>query len=77
MKLHEYINSRGRGSIAVIAKGINAPAPDVSRWASGVRPCPPWRCVAIEEFTQGDVTRQDLRPNDYKKHWPDLAVVHV
>ena len=72
MKLQKYIENRGRGAIAFIAKGINASAPDVSRWASGIRPCPPWRCVAIEEFTQGQVTRQELRPFDYQKHWPDI-----
>ena len=72
MKLNEYIQSRGRGAIALIAKGISASPPDVSRWASGIRPCPPWRCVAIEKFTAGAVTRKDLRPHDFKKHWPEI-----
>lgn len=72
MKLHEYIKQRGRGSISALAKGIKAPTPDVSRWVSGVRDCPPWRCVAIEEFTNGNVTRKELRPHDYKKHWPEI-----
>ncbi len=72
MTLHEYIKNRGRGAIAIIAKGIQASPPDVSRWASGVRPCPPWRCVAIEEFTSGLVTRKELRPHDFKKHWPEI-----
>ena len=29
--------------------------------------------VAIEHFTQGQVTRQDLFPNDWQQIWPELA----
>lgn len=30
-------------------------------------------CVAIERETNGEVTRQMLRPNDFWLIWPDLA----
>lgn len=30
------------------------------------------RCAAIERATQGAVTRQELRPDDYWLIWPDL-----
>jgi DNA-binding transcriptional regulator YdaS (Cro superfamily) len=29
-------------------------------------------CTAIERITGGQVTRQDLRPDDYWLIWPDL-----
>lgn len=29
-------------------------------------------CTPIEDATAGKVTRADLRPHDYIKHWPDL-----
>ena len=30
-------------------------------------------CVAIEQATGGEVTRRDLRPDDWQKIWPELA----
>ncbi|WP_369818686.1 transcriptional regulator [Acidovorax sp. Leaf160] len=34
----------------------------------------PLNCVAIEQATGGQVTRQDLRPHDWASIWPELAV---
>ena len=34
----------------------------------------PNRCVAIERATNGQVTRKDLRPHDWKDIWPELIV---
>lgn len=76
MNLQEYLNSKGRGSTTALAKSIGAHVPDVSRWAEGKRPCPPWRCLKIEKYTNGVVSRKDLRPLDYKKHWPELEDDH-
>lgn len=33
----------------------------------------PQLCVQIERATNGQVTRADLRPDDYWLIWPDLA----
>lgn len=33
----------------------------------------PALCLAIERATNGQVTRQELRPGDYWLIWPDLA----
>lgn len=30
-------------------------------------------CLSIEQATDGKVTRQELRPNDFWRIWPDLA----
>lgn len=40
---------------------------------SGDKAVPLERCVAIEVATHGAVTRQDLRPDDWQKIWPELA----
>lgn len=32
-------------------------------------------CVRIERLTNGQVTRRDLRPDDWYEIWPELAVV--
>lgn len=29
--------------------------------------------AAIEQFTQGAVTRQQMFPNDWQRIWPELA----
>jgi DNA-binding transcriptional regulator YdaS (Cro superfamily) len=30
-------------------------------------------CPGIERITQGEVTRRDLRPDDWQDIWPELA----
>lgn len=72
MNLRDYLNRKGRGALASMAHAINAHAPDVSRWSKGSRLCPPWRCIDIENYTAGEVSRKDLRPLDYAKFWPEL-----
>jgi DNA-binding transcriptional regulator YdaS (Cro superfamily) len=73
MTLKEFLNSRPRGSLGELAKAIGAHTPDLSRWVSGERPVPAHRCMAIELATDKQVTRKDLRPNDFHLIWPDLA----
>ncbi len=34
-------------------------------------------CTSIERATQGQVTRQHLRPNDYWLIWPDLPAPQI
>ena len=73
MKLSEYLESKGRGAKAQLAADIGAYAPDVSSWVSGARPVPVYRCAAIERATGGAVTRKELRPDDWRLIWPELA----
>lgn len=42
-------------------------------WTNDLRPFPPHHCFALERHFEGKVTRQELRPHDWQKHWPDLA----
>ncbi len=39
----------------------------------GQRPCAPELAVAIEQKSAGEVTRQELRPDDWQLIWPELA----
>jgi DNA-binding transcriptional regulator YdaS (Cro superfamily) len=76
MKLSEYLKKQ-HGNAYRLAKGIKGHQPDVVAWAKdpdeeGFRPCPPARCLAIERYTAGEVTRKDLRPRDYWTIWPDI-----
>lgn len=71
MKLKKYIELK-RGNAAKLARDIGAHAPDVSDWASGVRPIPHKYGAAIEMATSGKVTRKEMFPDDWKAIWPEL-----
>lgn len=55
-----------------LAKSIEAAPSFVNQWVNGGRRVPAAYCVAIERTTGGEVTRQELRPDDYWLIWPDL-----
>ena len=72
MKLSSWLSfERGRG--ATLAREIGVSPVMVSQWASGPRVAPIERCVPIERATSGEVTRRDLRPDDWAAIWPELA----
>ncbi|MGK5031481.1 transcriptional regulator [Janthinobacterium sp. MDT1-19] len=73
MKLIEYV--KGRGSQRDLADKIGITPVLISQWANALRPVPPERCVEIERATGGEVSRKDLRPEDWYKIWPELIVV--
>ncbi len=63
------------GSQALLAKAIGVTQPTLNQWISGDRPVPIERCVLIEQATNGQVTRKDLRPDDWHRIWPELVDV--
>lgn len=72
MKLSEWLElERGRG--AALASAIGVSPVLVSQWSTGPRVPPIERCVPIERATAGQVSRRDLRPDDYLDIWPELA----
>jgi DNA-binding transcriptional regulator YdaS (Cro superfamily) len=71
MKLSAYLSLHG--SKTKLARAINAQPQLVWQWATDVRPVPVRRCLPIELATGGAVTRKDLRPNDWRDYWPELA----
>ena len=56
-----------------LAKAINVPPALLSQWRTLARPVPIEKAVAIEQATNGLVTRKDLRPDDWRSIWPELA----
>jgi len=60
------------GSAVALADALGISSPTVSEWRSGRRPVPIERCVEIEQVTGGAVTRQQLRPDDWHRIWPEL-----
>lgn len=72
MDIKTYL-SQERGRQSALARAIGAHAPDVSRWADGTRPIPVQYGAAIERATGGQVTRQEMFPNDWQVIWPELV----
>ena len=61
------------GGVGKLAAAIGISQSAVSNWrARGTSP-EPVNCVAIEQATNGAVTRRDLRPSDWHLIWPELA----
>ena len=72
MDLKTYISAeRGRAKSLAAFLGISPSF--LSQIAAGTAPASPSRCLAIEKGTDGQVTRKDLRKNDWRDIWPDAA----
>lgn len=61
---------------AELARRLGVTPTSVSEWKTGRKTPDPERCVAIEQITNGEVTRIDLRPDDWHRIWPELAAAH-
>jgi len=75
MNLHDYLQSPGALTPKQLCESAGIKNADQLRqWRFGYggrKPDAPY-CVAIERATGGQVTRQELRPDDYWLIWPDL-----
>lgn len=74
MDLKKYLATR-RGRQTALAAATGLAPTYIWQMANGVRPVPIEHCAAIERATNGQVSRKDLRPNDYWRIWPELASV--
>lgn len=72
MELKAYINKLERGGAKKLAETLGISRSHLSQMASKRCPISPQRCVEIEQATQKNVSRQDLRPADWDKIWPEL-----
>jgi len=71
MDIQNYLQKTGISQIE-FAKQLGVTQGMVSQWITGVRPVSIRHCFSIESATKGQVTRQDLRPDDYWLIWPEL-----
>ena len=72
MELKTYL-SKERGRSSKMARALNKSPGFITMIANGRKAVPPKQAVIIEKYTNGLVTRKDLRPLDYAKFWPELA----
>lgn len=73
MKLKDYVRQMGHGTQGRLAKALGVSRVAIHLWAEEKRPVPVVRAVALERATGGEVTRQEVRPNDWQEFWPELA----
>jgi DNA-binding transcriptional regulator YdaS (Cro superfamily) len=73
MKFTDWVNAQ-RGRSLAVAQALGVTPPVVSDWVTGKKRIPLERCMAIERATLGEVTRKDIRPDDWHEIWPELAL---
>jgi DNA-binding transcriptional regulator YdaS (Cro superfamily) len=61
------------GSQAELARLLQVTPAMVNQLVKGARPVPLEHCLSIETATNGQVTRQEMRPDDFWRIWPDLS----
>ncbi|MGE3346074.1 MAG: YdaS family helix-turn-helix protein [Ramlibacter sp.] len=62
MKLNQWLQQQ-RGRQAALAAHLGMKPPTVSDWGAGQKQIPLVHCPAIQEFTGGAVTCEELRPD--------------
>lgn len=75
-KLKAYFSAE-RGRATAMARGCDASVAFLRAIAAGERPCPHKLAVKIETFTQGEVSRRDLFPDDWHENWPELVEIYA
>ena len=70
MEKTHFLDSPGIRAKIMAALGVSAQV--VSNWKARDM-VPIEHCAAIEIATDGAVTRQELRPDDWRSIWPELA----
>lgn len=61
------------GGQAALAGKIGVRQQHVWNWLNRGGYVPSEHCAAIEAATDSDVTRRDLRPEDWHRIWPELV----
>lgn len=72
MNLKEHIEAK-RGNATILSEKIGVSLSYLSQLAVEGAQVSPIRAVEIEQATGGEVTRQELRPDDWARIWPELA----
>ena len=72
MLIPEYLVDANQTNVS-LALELGVPASLLSQWATGVRPVPAARCLAIERCTSGKVRCEDLRPDIDWSRAPELC----
>lgn len=72
MNIATYLQLPGINKSA-FARDVGVSYDMVYQWEKGIRPVAIQHCAAVERASDGKVTRQELRPADWKQIWPELV----
>jgi DNA-binding transcriptional regulator YdaS (Cro superfamily) len=72
MKLKDWTGQE-RGRALMLARELKVSASWVSDWCQEKKTVPPALAVNVERLTNFEVRRQDMRPDDWRAIWPELA----
>lgn len=72
-KLLAYLNGLDFHQREVFAHKCKTTVGYLRKACSAGQSIGPEICVAIERASEGTVTRRDLRPDDWRDIWPELA----
>ena len=73
MDLKTYLADLGREDRERLAAACGTSAGHLANVMYGFRQCSPELAVALELQTADAVTRQELRPEDWPRIWPELV----
>lgn len=73
MQLKPFLAPMSRAERLTFAKNVGTSAGHLANASYGYAPLNPAICVAIERESDRIVTRQELRPKDWRAIWPELA----
>lgn len=73
MELKTFIKSLDADRFADFAAECETTPGHIRNVMYGYRPCSPELAVLIEAKSRKTVTRQELRPDDWQRIWPELV----
>ncbi len=73
MTLQQYLNSLTTEQQAIFARASSTSIGYLRKVCSTGKPLGAQICSLVEMASNGQVTRQDLRPDDWHLIWPELA----
>lgn len=73
MDLKTYFATKPRGTASRIAAAMGVSASYLSQMVKGESAISPARAVQFEQLTNGECSRQDIKPDEWRTLWPELA----
>lgn len=73
MRLRDFLSSMTRDERERFASKCETSLGHLQNVMYGIKTCATDLAVSIERESRKKVTRPELRPEDWRRHWPELA----
>ena len=60
------------GSLAQFSRDVGVSINVAWQWKEGKRPVPAVHCQRVVQVAKNKISLKEVRPNDWKRLWPDL-----